>query len=76
MSTKTRDNVEFEGNSYVEFQPTDNVKDFGQTTVPFLDARAVHPVRAISLSGAGLYYRGKPGFGGVIGFKLVPNNFP
>lgn len=74
MPPNTYYNSEFEG-TFIEFQPTDDVKDFGQTTIPFLDARAVHPVRAMPLSGAGLYYGGEGGFGGYIGLKLIPNNF-
>ncbi|XP_011308188.1 uncharacterized protein [Fopius arisanus] len=75
IPTKTRDNVEAEGPRYLMFQTTDNVKDFGQTTVPFLDFREVVSCPPMPLSGAGLFYKGKPGYGGVIGLKLVSMDF-
>ncbi|XP_063977277.1 uncharacterized protein LOC135162578 [Diachasmimorpha longicaudata] len=69
-------NVEVEGDSlYVKFQPTDNIKDFGQTTVPFLDSQDVVAEPPIPLSGVGLYYKGQKGYGGFIGLKLMSFDF-
>ncbi|XP_011308186.1 uncharacterized protein [Fopius arisanus] len=69
-------NIEIRGEGrYVAFQPTDNLKDFGQTTVPFLDSQDVIAEPPIPLSGAGLYYKGQKGYGGFIGLKLMSFDF-
>nr|XP_011308187.1 PREDICTED: uncharacterized protein LOC105269546 [Fopius arisanus] len=60
---------------YVSFQPSDNLKDFGQTTVPFLDSQDVVAEPPIPLSGAGLYFKGQKGYGGFIGLKLMSFDF-
>lgn len=57
-------------NQYVEFGPTDRVKDAAQITVPFLDALLVEG-RPSPLSGVGLYYKGQPGYGGFIAPVLI-----
>lgn len=62
-------------NSYVDFQPTDIGKDAAQTTVPFIDIELVEPTHPTILSGAGLYYKGQPGFGGFIAPKIVTYDF-
>lgn len=64
-------------NRYVQFQPTDIDKDGGQTTVPFIDVQLVQPPndRPTLLSGAGIYYKGEPGFGGFIAPKVVTYDF-
>lgn len=62
-------------NSYIDFQPTDIGKDAAQTTVPFIDIELVEPTHPTILSGAGLYYKGQPGFGGFIAPKIVTYDF-
>lgn len=62
-------------NAYIDFQPTDDVKDAAQTTVPFIDVELVEPTHPTILSGAGLYYKGQPGFGGFIAPKIVTYDF-
>lgn len=58
-------------NKFVKFRPTDSDKDAGQTTVPFIDTQLVRPMHLTLLSGVGLYYKSRPGFGGFIALKLV-----
>lgn len=58
-------------NKFVKFRPTDSDKDAGQTTVPFIDTQLVRPIHLTLLSGVGLYYKTRPGFGGFIAPKLV-----
>lgn len=62
-------------NSYIDFQPTDIGKDAAQTTVPFIDVELVEPTHPTILSGAGLFYKGQPGFGGFIAPKIVTYDF-
>ncbi len=38
-----------------------------QTTIPYVDSQPVAPRTASWLSGAGIYYKGSPGYGGYIG---------
>ena len=57
--------------AYVEFGPSGNWADMGQTTVPFIDTQKVEPYSPVPLSGVGIYYRGHPGDGGFIAPKLV-----
>lgn len=57
--------------SYVEFSPSDKDADASQTIIPFLETTKVEPIYPTLLSGAGLYYKGKPGHGGVVAPKLV-----
>lgn len=58
-------------NKFVKFRPTDPDKDAGQTTVPFIDTQMVRPMHLTLLSGVGIYYKSRPGFGGFIAPKLV-----
>lgn len=62
-------------NSYIDFQPTDIGKDAAQTTVPFIDIELVEPTHPTILSGAGLYYKGLPEYGGFIAPKIVTYDF-
>lgn len=61
-------------NQFIEFGPSDRVKDAGQVTVPFIDGNAVEDKPTI-LSGAGLFYKEQPGFGGFISPHLVVYDF-
>jgi len=55
---------------YFNFDTTSATKDVGQTTVPFIDAQPVVMEPATWLSGAGLYHKGRIGFGGFVGIKV------
>lgn len=61
----------FTPNQFVKFRPSDPDKDAGQTTVPFIDTQLVRPMHLTLLSGVGIYYKGRPGFGGFIAPKLI-----
>lgn len=63
----------WEKNQYVKFGPTDKAKDAAQLTVPFLDASMVQG-KPCPISGAGLYYKSKPGFAGYIAPVLITHN--
>lgn len=58
-------------NQYVEFTHTDIDRDVAQTTVPYIDSQDVISLPAVALSGAGIYHKGQPGYGGFIGVKLT-----
>lgn len=58
------------GNQYIEFGPSDRLKDAGQVTVPFIDGSAVEAKPTI-LSGAGLFYKEQTGYGGFISPYLI-----
>lgn len=62
-------------NSYIDFQPTDIWKDAAQTTVPYIDIELVEPTHPSILSGAGLFYKGQPEYGGFIAPKIVTYDF-
>lgn len=57
-------------NRFIEFGPTDRVKDAAQVTVPFIDGMAVEAKPTI-LSGVGLFYKEQTGYGGFISPLLV-----
>lgn len=61
--------------SFVKFTPSDREADASQTIVPFLETAKVEPIIPVPLAGVGLYYKGRPGHGGVIAPKLVVYNF-
>lgn len=62
---------DFSANKFLKFRPSDPDKDAGQTTVPFIDTQLVLPMHLTVLSGVGIYYKGRPGFGGFVAPKLV-----
>lgn len=55
-----------ENTNYVEFTHTDWDKDAAQTTIPFIDIQSVYSIPAVPLKGAGIYYKGQPGYGGFV----------
>lgn len=61
---------DFTPNKFIKFRPSDPEKDAGQTTVPFIDNQMVRPVELTLLSGVGIYYKGRPGYGGFIAPKI------
>lgn len=56
---------------FIKFRPSDSDTDAGQTTIPFIDNQLVRPMHMTLLSGVGIYYKGRPGFGGFIAPKLI-----
>lgn len=52
--------------SYIEFSPSDIDADAAQTVVPFIETSKIEPIVPTILSGAGLIYKGKAGYSGVI----------
>lgn len=75
--SKTKSIPDTSPNRYVQFQPTDIDKDGGQTTVPYIDVQLVQAPndKPTLLSGAGIYYKGEPGFGGFIAPKVVTYDY-
>ncbi|CAD6207366.1 GSCOCG00010200001-RA-CDS [Cotesia congregata] len=61
-------------NSAVEFQPTNFDTDFGQTTIPYFDARPAIIVDGVALGGIALTHRGIPGYGGYVAPKVFSIN--
>lgn len=64
-----------EKNTFVKFGWSDYLKDIHQTPVPFLDIQPVVADPPAPLSGAGIYYKGQPGFGGFVGLKLISYSY-
>ncbi|XP_063975310.1 uncharacterized protein LOC135161554 isoform X2 [Diachasmimorpha longicaudata] len=64
-----------ETNQFLNFGPTDLRKDAAQTTVPFLDTQPVITNPPFPLSGAGIFHKGRDGYGGFIAIKLITYNF-
>lgn len=56
---------------YVEFGPSDIRKDLAQSIVPYIESVHLEASEPRPLSGAGLYYKGEPGYGGFVAIKLV-----
>lgn len=61
-------------NQFLYFGPTDLEKDAAQTTIPFIDTQSVEPIPAMPISGAGVYHKGREGYGGFLGLKLITLN--
>lgn len=62
-------------NTFVEFGPTDYWTDVGQLTIPYFDTKVVESYTPVALSGVGLVFKGRPGFGGFIAPKLMISPF-
>ncbi|XP_017079429.1 uncharacterized protein LOC108113372 [Drosophila eugracilis] len=58
-------------NQYMEFYSSSQVKDAAQNTLPFLDLQEVVPNPPVPLAGLGIYYKGRPGYGGFFAPKVV-----
>eukprot|EP00092_Neocalanus_flemingeri_P000983 GFUD01001050.1.p1 GENE.GFUD01001050.1~~GFUD01001050.1.p1 ORF type:complete len:584 (-),score=158.50 GFUD01001050.1:171-1853(-) len=56
---------------FIQFDASSAHKDVSQTTVPFIDAQPVAPQPATWLAGAGLYHKGRGGFGGFCWIQSV-----
>ncbi|KAJ8687401.1 hypothetical protein QAD02_023195 [Eretmocerus hayati] len=61
-------------NQFVTFEPTDAVKDAAQNTVPFIDTQPVEPRPPMPISGAGIFHKGRDGYGGFLALKLITYN--
>lgn len=57
------------------FTASDLEKDAGQTTVPYIDLQPIEPKPPAPLSGAGVYHKGRDGYGGYVALKLITYNF-
>lgn len=62
-------------NQFVRFTHTDLKKDLAQTTVPYLDAQPVIPKVPVPLSGAGIFYKGFPGYGGFVALNILTYDY-
>jgi len=71
----SRNKVDGDDDMYLYFDTSSAMKDVGQTTVPYLDAQPVSPKPATWLAGAGLYHKGRIGFGGFIGISVETYDF-
>ena len=60
---------------YVDVTHTDINKDVAQKTVPFIDTQPVYLQIPTPLKGVGVYHKGQDGYGGFIGFKIIPYDF-
>jgi len=67
--------VDTTNDQFIQFDATSAHKDVSQTTVPFIDAQPVAPKPATWLAGAGLYHKGRIGYGGFVGFKVITYDF-
>lgn len=77
VSTKTKapNFPDTKTNQFLHFNPTDLKKDAAQTTIPFIDIQPVFTSPPFPLSGAGIYHKGRSGFGGYIAPKIMTYNF-
>jgi len=55
----------------MEFVSSSQLKDAAQNTLPFVDVQEVVPHPAVPLAGLGIYYKGRPGYGGFFAPKVV-----
>jgi len=67
--------VDTDTDEYVMFDSSSAYKDVSQTTIPFIDAQPVAPQPASWLGGAGLYHKGRVGYGGFVGLKVLTYDF-
>ncbi|XP_017054343.1 uncharacterized protein LOC108096906 [Drosophila ficusphila] len=56
---------------YMEFTSSSQLKDAAQNAVPFVDVQEVVPDIATPLAGVGIYYKGRPGYGGFFAPKVI-----
>lgn len=76
IPTKTNESTpEWDGNMYIQFTHTSFIKDVAQTTVPFIDSQPVSTYPHVPLKGAGIYYKGRKGFGGFVAPSIITYDF-
>ncbi|CAH2006796.1 unnamed protein product [Acanthoscelides obtectus] len=68
-------NPNFDPQRYIDFDRTDLAKDAGQTTIPYFDIQPVFNVPAVPLTGAGVFYKGRKGYGGFVAPKITTYNY-
>lgn len=62
-------------NQFVEFTNSGMDADAAQSTVPFIDIQDVVSNPPVPLAGIGLYYKGRPGYGGFVAPKIITYDF-
>ncbi|XP_030567505.1 uncharacterized protein LOC115767384 isoform X2 [Drosophila novamexicana] len=62
-------------NQYIDFVNSGMDKDAAQSTVPFLDIQDVVSQPPVPLAGIGIYYKGRPGYGGFLAPKIITYDF-
>ncbi|KRK06713.1 uncharacterized protein LOC6525374 isoform X2 [Drosophila yakuba] len=62
-------------NQYIDFTNTGLDKDAAQSTVPFIDIQDVVSNPPVPLAGIGIYYKGRNGYGGFLGPKIITYDF-
>ncbi|KAH8420530.1 hypothetical protein KR009_011112 [Drosophila setifemur] len=62
-------------NQYIDFTNTGLDKDAAQSTVPFIDIQDVVSNPPVPLSGIGIHYKGRNGYGGFLGPKIITYDF-
>ncbi|KAH8317500.1 hypothetical protein KR074_007108, partial [Drosophila pseudoananassae] len=67
--------VQSRHNQYIDFTNTGLDKDAAQSTVPFIDIQDVVSNPPVPLSGIGIYYKGRNGYGGFLGPKIITYDF-
>ncbi|KAH8332070.1 hypothetical protein KR067_011727, partial [Drosophila pandora] len=67
--------VQSRHNQYIDFTNTGLDKDAAQSTVPFIDIQDVVSNPPVPLSGIGIYYKGRNGYGGFVGPKIITYDF-
>ncbi|TRY79845.1 hypothetical protein TCAL_08833 [Tigriopus californicus] len=64
-----------DNNQFVRFDTSDVQKDAMQMTIPYIDAQPVTTNPGSWLSGLGLYYKGRNGYGGFVGPMIQTFDF-
>ncbi|XP_016923096.2 uncharacterized protein orion isoform X1 [Drosophila suzukii] len=62
-------------NQCIDFTNTGLDKDAAQSTVPFVDIQDVISNPPVPLAGIGIYYKGRNGYGGFLGPKIITYDF-
>ncbi|XP_037708402.1 uncharacterized protein LOC119546293 [Drosophila subpulchrella] len=62
-------------NQYIDFTNTGFNQDAAQTTVPYIDIQEVVSEPMVPLSGIGVYYKGRDGYGGFLAPKIITYDF-
>lgn len=76
IPTKTNESLpDWDSNLYVQFTHTSFKKDVAQTTIPFIDTQPVTTYPQVPLRGAGIYYKGREGFGGFVAPSITTYDF-
>jgi len=62
-------------NQYIEFTNTGFDQDAAQTTVPYIDIQEVVSEPMVPLSGIGVYYKSRDGYGGFLAPQIITYDF-